>query len=53
LLAYGEGLLENLKPEQAAGVLAELLVKLPDSLMLDSPKKQWLSVLRQLLADKL
>ncbi|OQW72028.1 MAG: F0F1 ATP synthase subunit alpha [Proteobacteria bacterium ST_bin11] len=53
LLAYGEGLLENLKPEQAASVLAELLVKLPDTLMLDSPKKQWLSVLRQLLADKL
>ncbi|WP_020483593.1 F0F1 ATP synthase subunit alpha [Methylomonas sp. MK1] len=52
LLAYGEGLLENLKPEQAAGVLAELLVKLPDTLMLDSPKKQWLSALRQLLADK-
>ncbi|MBD9360109.1 F0F1 ATP synthase subunit alpha [Methylomonas fluvii] len=52
LLAYGEGLLENLKPEQAAGVLAELLAKLPDTLTLESPKKQWLSVLRQLLADK-
>lgn len=50
LLAYGEGLLEGVKPEQAAGVLAEILAKLPaHNLKLDTPKPQWLKVLRQLL----
>nr|WP_230874577.1 F0F1 ATP synthase subunit alpha [Methylomonas sp. LL1] len=53
LLAYGEGLLEGVKPEQAAAVLSGMLDQLPASkLKLDTPKQQWLIELRQLLAQK-
>lgn len=50
LLTYGEGLLEKLSPEQVAGQLSRLLERLPDfELTLDTPKAQWLAILRQLL----
>lgn len=53
LLAYGEGLLGDVKPEQAAEVLSRMVAQLPAyNLKLDMPKQQWLTVLRQLLADK-
>ena len=53
LLAYGEGLLNGIEPEQAAGILARLQAQLPAiDLKLETPKQQWLAVLRQLLADK-
>lgn len=53
LLAYGEGLLEDVPPERAAGVLAKLLAKLPDSgLHPDLPKPQWLAILQRLLAEQ-
>ena len=53
LLAYGEGLLHQLDPEQVAGVLSKLLKQLPSyNLSLDLPKQRWLQVLEQLLADK-
>ncbi|OAI10967.1 F0F1 ATP synthase subunit alpha [Methylomonas koyamae] len=53
LLAYGEGLLADVAPEQAATVLAQLLQQLPGSaLKLDSPKQQWLAALKQWLAHK-
>ncbi|TPQ26017.1 F0F1 ATP synthase subunit alpha [Methylomonas koyamae] len=53
LLAYGEGLLAGVAPEQAAGVLAYLQQQLAETrLSLDSPKQQWLAALRQWLAAK-
>jgi len=53
LLAYGEGLLESVPAERVAEVLASALAQLPlAKLKLDSPKQQWLTVLRQLLAPK-
>lgn len=53
LLAYGEGLLENLQPAQAADLLAAMFEQLPAfQLNLDSPKEQWLSVLRRLLSSE-
>ncbi|WP_445370741.1 F0F1 ATP synthase subunit alpha [Methylomonas sp. HW2-6] len=53
LLAYGEGMLADLAPEQAAGVLAYLQQQLAETrLSLDSPKQQWLAALRQWLAAK-
>jgi len=53
LLAYGEGLLAGVAPEQAAGVLANLLQQLAETrLSLDSPKQQWLAALKQWLAAK-
>ena len=53
LLAYGEGLLEAVKPEQVSTVLSEILEQLPTcKLNLDSPKQEWLTVLRQLLPPK-
>jgi F-type H+-transporting ATPase subunit alpha len=53
LLAYGEGLLHQLDPEQVAGVLSQVLTQLPSyNLTLDVPKQRWLQVLEQLLADK-
>ena len=52
LLAYGEGLLESVQPEQLADVLSRMLQKLSAcNLTLDSPKPQWLAMLRQLLED--
>ncbi|MGZ4959375.1 MAG: F0F1 ATP synthase subunit alpha [Methylomonas sp.] len=53
LLAYGEGLLAHVAPEQAGAVLARMLAQLPAyNLKLDMPKKQWLEVLQKLLGDK-
>ena len=53
LLAYGEGLLAGVAPEQAGGVLYQLMRQLPGcALKLDSPKQQWLAALKQWLADK-
>lgn len=53
LLAYGEGLLEQVQPEQVANVLSRMLEKLPAcQLKLDLPKQQWLTALQLLLADK-
>jgi F-type H+-transporting ATPase subunit alpha len=51
LLAYGEGLLENTNPAQLATVLEKILKRLPlIELKLDTPKQQWLTALKQLLA---
>jgi F-type H+-transporting ATPase subunit alpha len=53
LLAYGEGLLDQVKPEQAAGVLLKMLADLPAyNLKLDASKQQWLTALRQMLASQ-
>ena len=53
LLAYGEGLLDHVKPEQAAQVIMQLLAKLPTyHLSLETTKLQWLEVLTELLAVK-
>ena len=53
LLAYGEGLLKNTNPAQVASVLEKILTQLPlTELKLDTPKQQWLAILRQLLADE-
>jgi len=53
LLAYGEGLLDQVKPEQAAGVLLKMLADLPAyNLKLDASKQQWLTALRQMLASR-
>ncbi|MDD2762153.1 MAG: F0F1 ATP synthase subunit alpha [Methylomonas sp.] len=53
LLAYGEGLLEEVNPDQAAAVLSGMLDQLPASkLKLDTTKQQWLIELRQLLGQK-
>ena len=53
LLAYGEGLLENLQPQQAASVLEKILNRLPlKEFNLDMPKQQWLVLLRRLLEDE-
>jgi F-type H+/Na+-transporting ATPase subunit alpha len=53
LLAYGEGLMDQVKPEQAAEVLKQLLVKLPTlRLSLETSKQQWLQALSELLAEK-
>lgn len=50
LLAYSDGLLDNCEPEQVADVLQQLFTKLASyELTLDSPKQQWLKVLRELL----
>ena len=52
LLAYGEGLLADVRPENAAAVLEKLWSKLPDSgLHPDLPKPQWLAILQRLLAE--
>lgn len=52
LLAYGEGLLNAIEPEQITPILAQLQTQLSNStLTLDSPKPQWLSLLRQWLDD--
>jgi len=53
LLAYGEGLLDHIKPEHAAAVLAQMLAKLPAyNLVPETSKQQWLAVLGELLAVK-
>jgi len=53
LLAYSEGLLIDVKPEQAAGLVARIQTRAPSfQLSLDSPKSQWLTMLQQVLADK-
>lgn len=50
LLAYGEGLLENSKPDQVIQQLSTLIAQLPSfPLTLDTPKAQWLIHLRALL----
>ena len=52
LLAYGEGLLEGLTPEQAAKRLNPLFTKLTQHpLTLEQSKSQWLTFLRQWLQD--
>jgi F-type H+-transporting ATPase subunit alpha len=53
LLAYGEGLLDAVKPEQAGGALLKMLADLPAcNLKLDASKQQWLTALRQMLASQ-
>ncbi|MGY6277179.1 F0F1 ATP synthase subunit alpha [Methylomonas sp. MgM2] len=49
LLAYGEGLLDAVSPEQAAELISKLQADLPDHLTLDTPKQHWLDALRKLL----
>ena len=49
LLAYGEGLLDDVKPKQVAELMSQLLEYLPDDLTLDTPKQHWLDALRKLL----
>lgn len=52
LLAYSEGLLEACPPDQAAALLARLIERLPEhNLTLDTPKQQWLTLLRQWIAE--
>ncbi len=52
LLAYGEGLLNAVMPEQAPAVLSQLLSRLPDyNPSLDRPKAHWLELLAQLLPE--
>ena len=54
LLAYGEGYLDQVKPEQVAAKLTQLLTKLPAyHLDPEASKQQWLSVLAEILAVKL
>ena len=51
LLAYGEGLLDRIAPQQVNASLTKLLLALSDSsLSLSSPKPQWLAALREYLA---
>lgn len=53
LLAYGEGLLECVKPEIAAAKLTKILNELDaHKLDLNTPKERWLEVLRSGLADE-
>ena len=52
LLAYGEGLLDDVEPEQVAELIPDLLAHLPDELTLDAPKQHWLEVLRKLLPTR-
>ncbi len=53
LLAYGEGLLSEIKPEQVDNLLARLFSQLQaHKLTLDASKQQWLTELQQLLAEK-
>jgi F-type H+-transporting ATPase subunit alpha len=52
LLAYGEGLLNEIPTEQAAARLQQVFKKLPDSgLKLESSKSQWRDILQQWLSD--
>jgi F-type H+-transporting ATPase subunit alpha len=52
LLAYGEGLLNEIPPEQASAHLQQIFQKLPDSgLKLGSFKSQWLDRLKQWLSE--
>lgn len=52
LLAYGEGLLNEIPPEQASARLQQVFKKLPDSgLKLESSKSQWLDRLKQWLSE--
>jgi F-type H+-transporting ATPase subunit alpha len=52
LLAYGEGLLNEMSPEQAAARLQALFRQLPGAgLKLESPKSQWLDRLQQGLRE--
>ena len=53
LLAYGEGFLDHVKPEQAVDELAQLWSKLPAyHLSLETSKQQWLAVLAEILVAK-
>jgi len=52
LLAYGEGLLNGIPPEQAAKRLHRVFEQLPDSgLKLETPKPQWLVKLKSWLSE--
>jgi F-type H+-transporting ATPase subunit alpha len=52
LLAYGEGLLNEIPPEQAAARLQQVFNRLPDAgLKLESAKSQWLDRLKQWLSE--
>jgi F-type H+-transporting ATPase subunit alpha len=52
LLAYGEGLLNEMSPGQAAARLQAVFEQLPGSgLKLESPKSQWLDRLKQALRE--
>ncbi len=53
LLAYGEGLLDHVKPDKVADELAQLWLKLPTyDLRPETSKPQWLAILAELLAVK-
>ena len=53
LLAYGEGFLDQVKPDKVTDELAQLWSKLPAyRLSLESSKQQWLAILSELLAVK-
>ena len=50
LLAYGEGLLDNLEPRAAAATLPRLFAGIADrGLGLDEPRERWLAALKELL----
>jgi len=52
LLAYGEGLLDDVKPEEIAALLMHIQTQLPKhQLTLDSSSQEWLTILRRLIAD--
>ncbi|MGR8941342.1 MAG: F0F1 ATP synthase subunit alpha [Gammaproteobacteria bacterium] len=52
LLAYGEGLLNDVPPDQAAARLHRLFERLPSSgLKLETPKQQWLVMLNEWLSE--
>ncbi|WP_024296721.1 F0F1 ATP synthase subunit alpha [Methylomicrobium lacus] len=52
LLAYGEGLLNGIPPEQAAKRLHRVFEQLPDSgLKLETPKPKWLVKLKSWLSE--
>ncbi|MEC4749925.1 F0F1 ATP synthase subunit alpha [Methylomicrobium sp. Wu6] len=52
LLAYGEGLLNGIPPEQACARLHRLFEQLTDSgLKLETPKPQWLGMLKSWLSE--
>lgn len=52
LLAYGEGLLDQLAPENAAALLPKLFEAVDAAVLeLDSPPEQWLTLLRELVTE--
>jgi len=50
LLAYGEGLLDDVALERLTELMSHLLAHLPEDLTLDTPKQHWVDALRKLLS---